>query len=206
MESLFGSAPVWGSVPSPVLGWLPPVGTRPTGQVLTAVGTLPFVAHVPQGMASSMTASAVPATAAANVPMGDAYLYSPAFSTPGVIPTLTAPELANVPTARALITAVAWRRGQPTGPTNDQEVEDFLYDVFELVPGASDVEVRCEGGRTTLTGPVTHKRIKRDVGELAWALPAVADVQNNLTIAGRRRARAMTRETESQPVPSRKSA
>jgi hypothetical protein len=69
---------------------------------------------------------------------------------------------------------------------------------MELLPGSSDVEVRCEGGRVTLTGNVPHKRIKRDVGELAWAIPAISDVVNNITITGRRRSRAFGREAEPQ--------
>ena len=36
-------------------------------------------------------------------------------------------------TAPALLTAVALRRGQPLGPTNDQEVEEVIYDAFELL-------------------------------------------------------------------------
>jgi hypothetical protein len=96
------------------------------------------------------------------------------------------------------------RRGQPQGPTNDGEVEDFLYDAFELLPGAGDVEVRCEGGRVSLTGNVQHKRVKRDVGEIAWALPGLHDVQNNVTIASRRRARGTKGEPEAQPSPTRK--
>lgn len=81
------------------------------------------------------------------------------------------------------------RRGQPQGPSNDHEVEDFIYDALELLPGAADVEVRCEGGRATLTGSVQHKRTKRDIGEVAWAIPALNDVQNNVTITSRRRGR-----------------
>ena len=38
--------------------------------------------------------------------------------------------------APSLLAAVAMRRGQPQGPTNDHEVEDFIYDAFELLPGA----------------------------------------------------------------------
>jgi len=90
------------------------------------------------------------------------------------------------------------RRGLPQGPTNDHDVEELLYDAMELLPGASDVEVRCEGGRVTLTGSVPHKRIKRDVGELAWAIPAISDVLNNVTITGRRRSRPFGRENEQQ--------
>jgi hypothetical protein len=108
--------------------------------------------------------------------------------------------------APALLAAIAMRRGQPQGPTHDQEVEDFIYDVLEVLPGAGDVEVRCEGGRASLSGSVQHKRLKRDIGEVAWAIPALHDVQNNVTIASRRRKRTGSREAEgSAGVPSRKS-
>ena len=71
-----------------------------------------------------------------------------------------------------LLAAVAMRRGQPLGPTDDQEVEkDFIYDALDFLPGTSEVEVRCEGGRTTLTGTVQQKRFKRDVGEIASGDP-----------------------------------
>jgi hypothetical protein len=106
-----------------------------------------------------------------------------------------------------LLTAIAVRRGQPQGPTTDQEIEEFVYDAFELLAGAGDVEVRCEGGRTTLTGTVQHKRVKRDIGEILWAIPGVSDVQNSVTIASRRRARAANRDVEPMPAPqSRKQA
>lgn len=98
--------------------------------------------------------------------------------------------------APSLLAAVAIRRGQPQGPTNDHEVEEFIYDALELLPGAADVEVRCEGGRATLTGSVQHKRTKRDIGEVAWAIPALNDVQNNVTITSRRRGRTAGRDTE----------
>jgi hypothetical protein len=96
----------------------------------------------------------------------------------------------------AILTAVAMRRGQPMGPTTDQEVEEFLYDALELFPGTSEVDVRCEGGRATLTGSVQHKRLKHDVGEIAWSIPHISDVQNNVTIATRRRSRSAQREPE----------
>jgi BON domain len=63
--------------------------------------------------------------------------------------------------------------------------------------------VRCENGRATLTGTVPHKHIKRDVGEIAWAIPAVQDVQNIVSITSRRRARAAGRDAE---VPATVSA
>jgi osmotically-inducible protein OsmY len=92
--------------------------------------------------------------------------------------------------------AVALRRRQLSGPASDSEIEDFLYDALDLLPGASDVEVRCDSGRATLTGGVSQKRLKRDTGEIAWAIPGINDVQNNITIAPRRRARAANREAE----------
>ena len=51
------------------------------------------------------------------------------------------------------------------------------------------MEERCESGRVTLTGSGVAKRVERDVGETAWAIPAVADVQNNVNVATRRRGR-----------------
>jgi len=106
-----------------------------------------------------------------------------------------------------LLATVAMRRGQPHGPVTDQEIEDFVYDAFELMPGTADVEVRCDAGRATLTGNVPNKRLKRDLGEILWAIPGVNDVQNNITIVSRRRARTATREGEPLPaVPARKPA
>jgi hypothetical protein len=107
-----------------------------------------------------------------------------------------APDFLTGITPQALLAAVAMRRGQPMGPTNDQDIEDFIADALDLLPGTSDVEVRCESGRATLTGSVAHKRVKRDVGEIAWAIPSVVDVQNSITIAARRRSRGPGRDTE----------
>ena len=104
---------------------------------------------------------------------------------------------AGVPAA-ALVAVIATRRGQPMGPTSDREIEEVIYDALELLAGTNEVEARCEGGRVTLTGSVSNKRIKRDVGEVAWAIPSVADVQNNVTLTARRRGRHDQREQESQ--------
>lgn len=183
IEPFLGSgSPVWPGIPSPAFGWFQPplsIGSRPAGAGPSAWGTPPFVGQVP-------------------VPPGvsfDAYGYG-AFGVPGVIPALAGPEVPTGPTARGLLAAVAVRRGQPMGPTNDQEMEEFIYDAFDMLIGANDVEVRLEGGRATLTGSVGHKRVKRDVGEIAWAMPGISDVQNNVTISGRRRVRAGVREAE----------
>jgi hypothetical protein len=103
----------------------------------------------------------------------------------------------QLPTPGALLAMVAARRGQFNGPATDTEIEDFLYDALEFLPGTTDVEVRCEGGRVTLSGTVPNKRQKHDVGELAWAIPTLADVNNTVTIANRRRSRASVRDNES---------
>jgi hypothetical protein len=105
-------------------------------------------------------------------------------------------DATGVVTAASILAAVAVRRGQPQGPANDNEVEEFIYDALDLLPGAVDVEVRCETGRLTLSGSVQHRRTKRDVGEIAWAIPGLHDVQNNVSIASRRRSRAAGREAE----------
>ena len=130
----------------------------------------------------------------------------PFFSNP--VGTLGSPAFGHeIPlgfTITQLVAAVAMRRRQPMGPTNDQELEDFIYDALELLPGTNEVEVRCEGGRITITGIVQHKRLKRDVGEIAWTIPGTNDVQNNITIATRRRARARDAETSSGGSTGRK--
>jgi hypothetical protein len=132
------------------------------------------------------------------------------FSLPMPTGTIQAPqasssEPAGGVTANALLAAVAVRRGQPLGPTSDQEIEDFIGDALDLLPGSGDIEVRCDGGRTTLTGQVSHKRLKRDAGEIAWTIPSVNDVQNNVTIVPRRRSRPI-REAEPPVVAGRKQA
>jgi hypothetical protein len=121
------------------------------------------------------------------------------------VPGFATPEIAAAFSIPSLLAAVAQRRGQPMGPTTDQEVEDFIYDALEWLNGANDVEVKCEGARVTFTGSVPHKRLKRDVGEIAWAIPSINDVQNNITITARRRSCLGSRESEPQAaLPGRK--
>jgi hypothetical protein len=171
-EPFFGSsAPIWPTIPQFALGYFQP--PMPAGN---------------RGMTFGVPTSAVPP---------EAYGLSG-----GLMPSMAGPvsavpvsqEMTAGITPAAVLAAVAMRRGQPLGPSNDQEVEDFIYDALDLLPGATDVEVRCEGGRVTLTGAVQQKRVKRDVGEIAWAIPPVNDVQNNVTITARRRSRAQNRD------------
>jgi len=179
-EPFFGSvSPLWSAMPGPVFGHPPvpsPAG-RPFGQSMSEAYT---------GMASGMNAMT-----GMNAGVG-------ALGVPAL-------EVGVGITAPALLASIAIRRGQPLGPTNDAEIEDFIYDALDVLPGGNDVEIRSEGGRVTVTGSVPHKRLKRDIGEVAWAIPNVIDVQNNINIAQRRRQRT-GRENEPASVPTRKQA
>jgi hypothetical protein len=185
LEPFFGSGgPMW-------------MGTPPQGTAVMPAFSPPAVALTPA------TVNALPPLTSPT-PFHASGFPPPAF---GQLATVPPYSYQPILTAPGLITAVALRRGQPQGPANDQDVEDVLYDVLELLPGANDVEIRSEGGRVTFTGNVPHKRLKRDIGEIAWALGAVSDVQNNVTIATRRRTRPGIREAEAQPAgPARKQA
>jgi len=181
IESPFGSASqAWSAMPL-ITGWPPvappltPIQNRPPGAAFT-----------PQPMPPP---AALGLGAGAGLPFApNPFAFAAGF--PGMLPP--AP-----PTISTLLMSVAIRRGQPAGPTNDQEIEDFIYDVLEMLPGTNEVEVRSESGKATLTGGVQHKRLKHDVGEVVWSIPNVNDVQNNITISTKRRARGV-REQEQQ--------
>jgi len=200
LEPLFGSAtPMWTAVPPAGFGLQAPIGLG-NGQIGPSLFGVSNVAALTGGVPAPpqpLSGPAVPTN-----PFG----YNPGLiavspESLGLAPLTRTPFApATEPflglTAPSFLAAVAMRRGQPQGPTTDAEVEDFIYDALELLAGASDIEVRCEGGRITLTGSVPHKRVKRDTGEIAWAVPVIHDVQNNLTIASRRRSRGSARESE----------
>jgi len=189
MDMMFGSgSPMWTAIPSMGLPYQPiALGNRTIG-------------------APSFGGSVSAAGVGGAFSNGPAFQTQPAIQTPGIATTyafapnaaaaLIGADASGLTSPAALLAAVAMRRGQPHGPTNDGEVEEFIYDALDLLPGAADVEVRCENGRVTLTGSAQHKRTKRDVGEIAWAIPALQDVQNNVSITSRRRARAANREAE----------
>jgi hypothetical protein len=216
IEQLFGSgSPMWTAIPSSAFAFQTPigVGNQP-------VGTPMFGSPANPGNGVSIGAQGISATGAfptntpsyggglqpSTVPQGlygpslfGAFPFAPGPLASPLVGPVGADVMAGV-TAPSLLAAVAMRRGQPQGPVNDQEAEDFLYDALELLPGAADVEIRCEGGRATLTGSVQHKRVKRDVGEIAWAIPGLNDVQNNVTIASRRRTRAASGRDADTPA------
>lgn len=218
-EPFSGSAsPVWTGLPTPGFGW-------PATPVPISAGGRPAGFSPQQFLQATVTPLGVPGQQTANFASPDPFVAAPinllqptpaptlfnggfsagpgAFASPGTYPGFTGPEIATGYGIPTLLAVIAVRRGQPMGPTNDQECEDFIYDALELLHGTSEVEVRCDNGRATLTGSVHHKRLKRDLGEIAWTIPAIADVQNNITIATKRRSR---RETESPSSPGRKQA
>jgi hypothetical protein len=201
MEALFGSpAQLWTTPFAPGFV-MPPPFQQPIGFAGSAIGTTNLGAVPVLGTTSAMT-SATRGPTHLNAVATAPYPLYPILANPAA---LTGTDIATGVPVASLLATVALRRGQPQGPSNDQEVEDFIYEALELLPGTSDVEVRCDSGRATLSGVVHHKRIKHDVGELAWAIPGLIDVQNNVTIASRRRARAASgRELEVPANQNRK--
>jgi hypothetical protein len=80
---------------------------------------------------------------------------------------------------------------------SDDEVENLINEAVDSDPlfaGNVEVEVQCEAGVVTLTGNVPHKSVKHAIGELAWSVPGIVDVKNNLELSGRRRIRAGLRK------------
>jgi len=204
-EPMFGAvSPMWSAIPSPGVTWF----QAPMPGIGPAVVTNAGIAGAPGPAIGNGIVSRMPTASSLS---GDPYAFSRGISpaaTMGFGPPM--PMFgADIPvgvTAPALVSAIAIRRGQPAGPMSDPEIEDFIYDALELLPGSNEVEVRCDSGRTSLLGTVTQKRLKRDIGEIAWAIPSINDVQNNITIAPRRRSRSQNRETEPSAVPGRKTA
>jgi hypothetical protein len=209
MDMMLGpGSPMWTALPSVGLPYQTMIGNTPIalpvfGSPMMSGGTGGGPTGA-QGLSTPGAASAaVYGYGGGIVPGAQQNLAGPGFAAPypfaaNPSTALIGHEATGLVTASSLLTAVAMRRGQPQGPTTDQEVEELLYDALDLLPGAADVEVRCENGRATLTGSVSHKRIKRDVGEIAWAIPALQDVQNNVSITSRRRARAAGRDGDAQ--------
>jgi len=200
VEMTFGSgSPMWTAMPSVGLPYqLMGLGTIPSA-------TQGFSSPVSATGGQGLTAPGALSTAIYGYGGGVASTGQQNLASPGLAvayPFAANPLAANIAdptgvvTASSLLAAVAMRRGQPQGPTSDAEVEEFIYDALDLLPGAADVEIRCESGRATLTGSVQHKRTKRDIGEIAWAIPGLQDVQNNVSITSRRRARVAGREAE----------
>jgi hypothetical protein len=110
------------------------------------------------------------------------------FQPPGVVGgTLSQPQLSRIPT--------------------DEEIEHLISEALDsdpFLPATAEVEIRAESGQVTLTGTVPHKQTKHAIGELAWNVPGIVDVQNNLEVASRRRIRAGLRKEAAQAGQQRK--
>lgn len=75
---------------------------------------------------------------------------------------------------------------------SDEQIKDMVLESIDAdpaVPFDSDINVDVTGGIVTLTGTVPSKRVKHAVGDDAWWIPGVWDVNNNLQITGRREKR-----------------
>src|SRR5262245_49114715 len=114
-EPLFGTvSPPWQPVPVPPAGWLPlTAAARSLGGGASPVLASPLGLPAPGYTAGSVT----PATA--GLPVG------------AMIPSVGGSEVAVGMPVAALLATVAVRRGQPQGPSNDLEIEDFIYDTLE---------------------------------------------------------------------------
>lgn len=189
---------------SPLIPQAPFAGLPAVGPGFPMPGAVPGLSHpgyavAPQGFGPA--GAFIPPAAAGSPFMQPGSAPGPGpFHAVGVYGGFGGFEAQPGVTAPALLAIVALRRGQPQGPASDQEIEEFIYDALELLPGTNDVEVRAEGGRVTITGGVQHKRLKRDVGEIAWAIPSVNDVANTVAIAARRRSRPTVREEPHPPA------
>jgi hypothetical protein len=75
------------------------------------------------------------------------------------------------------------------GMPDDEDIEEMIFDSLDadpMVPYDGDIDVEVQAGVVTLTGTVPNKRIKHAVGDDAWWVPGVLDVNNNLQVVGRR--------------------
>lgn len=92
-----------------------------------------------------------------------------------------------------------------TGLPTDEEITEMIYDSLDadpLIPWDADVDVSVDAGTVTLTGTVPNKRIKHAAGDDAWWIPGVIDVQNNLEVTGRHRARGAEAGAQAGRAPA----
>ncbi|MEW6731075.1 MAG: BON domain-containing protein [Acidobacteriota bacterium] len=72
-----------------------------------------------------------------------------------------------------------------TGLLNDDAIVELVYNLIDCDPVClnADIQVRCETGEVTLSGMVPNKHIKQIVGNIAWSIPSVTDVHNNINVS-----------------------
>jgi osmotically-inducible protein OsmY len=77
-------------------------------------------------------------------------------------------------------------------PLDDDAIRDVVYDCIDTDPTILpdvDVEVEVKDGVVTIKGRVPGKRTKHAIGETAWWIPSVVDVNNQLQVSPRRERR-----------------
>ncbi|MBI4319426.1 MAG: BON domain-containing protein [Chloroflexi bacterium] len=90
-----------------------------------------------------------------------------------------------------------------TGLPTDEEITEMVYDAIDgdpLIPYDADIDVEVDAGAVTLSGAVPNKDMKHAAGDDVWWVPGVTDVENNLMVTGRRRAKGAPREVEGAPA------
>src|SRR5262249_25861277 len=149
-EPFFAPRPqLWSTVPVPGYSYFQTIpATHPMGPAASSplgVSQTPFAAVLPSAPIAGNASSADPTQSLSG---------SWAVAAPPIgigMPVLTAPDFATGVTAPALLATVAVRRGQPMGPTNDHETEDFISDALDLLAGDDDARMRCPAAGARLT-------------------------------------------------------
>ncbi|TAK31734.1 MAG: BON domain-containing protein [Chloroflexota bacterium] len=92
------------------------------------------------------------------------------------------------------------------GMASDDQIRGLVYDAIDAdptIPPGVEINVDVKDGIVTLSGTVPSKRIKHSVGDTAWYLPAVTDVNNNIQVTPRRRGEGTPRGRTSEPTTQR---
>jgi len=147
--------------------------------------TMPSVGLPYQSMGLGGFPVSTPAFASPFLPGGGGSISAQGASAPGGLSTAAYGYNGSAPGAQPNLTGTGFAATHP----------------FASNPWAS--QFAGEAGVVTassllalVAGSVQHKRTKHDIGEIAWAIPVLHDVQNNVSITSRRRGRAASRETE----------
>lgn len=76
------------------------------------------------------------------------------------------------------------------GMASDDQIRDMVYDSIDAdptVPSNVEVSIDVRDGIVTLSGTVPSKRVKHALGDAAWWIPSVVDVNNAIKVAPRKR-------------------
>jgi hypothetical protein len=79
-----------------------------------------------------------------------------------------------------------------SAPLDDDAIRDLVYECIDTDPTILpdvDIEVEVNNGVVTMKGRVPGKRTKHAIGDAAWWIPSVVDVNNQLQVSPRRERR-----------------